>query len=767
MVYYGLAVVGGIALFQLVPRMPHPLFYAALLPIALLIRYGPRWRLVALCAVGFLWAMWRAGVILDQRLEPLRQGHVFSVTGIVDTPSIDFGRGQKFNIKVHNVVDAGGVTVRLARVKLTWYQRHEILPAGSRCRLKVRLKTPHGKRNPGTFDREKWLFTERISATGYVVHHPANRCDGPPRQWTVDRIRGHIAAAIKKSLPAARQYAVIASLAVAERDGLTDEQWDVLRITGTAHLLAISGLHISLIAGIAFFAAHWGIGLFAPVNRCWPVQRPAALVALAAAVGYAALAGFPISTQRALVMLSVAMLCQFLRRPSISFEAYAMALVTVAILDPSALLTASFWLSFCAVGWLLFIHSTRPPTKSLPRLLLMHVYLALGLTPLLGALHQSVPLASPLANLIAVPVVTLAVVPLVLAGIVALPFDGSTAAALWRVSISIWDLLWSYLVWLAQTVGALALPSLPGPWAMGLATLGVAAFVVPVLRARWLVGSLLVATLALNIRTAPPASQFRVTVLDVGQGLAVVVETAHKVLIYDTGPAFGRFSSGADIIVPVLRARGIGAVDSLVLSHADLDHAGGWRGLAQEMPIEAIWVSPGHVLDVPTKTCSSGHYWVWDGVEFTFLSPRADATGSRNDLSCVLKISAPGGSILLSGDIEKRAEIQLVAHARAALATDILVAPHHGSTTSSSAAFIAAVDPSYVVFAAGYQNRFAFPRPQVVGRYLVRGIVPLITGVEGAIEFNISTSVERPRAFRRRHLRYWHTLEPAVPATDE
>jgi len=763
MYYHALAMVGGIALFQLSPRLPHPALYLGFIPIAVVLWRSPRWRAVALCGVGFLWAMWRADLILDARLDQAQAGQVLSITGVVATRPIDFGLGKRFDFKAAEVTGARGARLPLVNLKLAWYERHRVVRAGSRCTLKVRLKIPYGTRNPGGFDREKWLFTERVSATGYVVQHPANHCAEPSTSWSLQRVRETIAARIRTSLPVPSQQGVIAGLAVADRDGLSDSQWQVLRTTGTAHLLAISGLHISLVAGIAFFAAHWGIGLVAPVNRRWPVQRPAALAALAAAGAYAALAGFPISTQRALVMLAAAMICQLWRRPSVSFDAYLLALVAVAVFDPTALLSAGFWLSFSAVGWLLFINSTQPPGKTLPRLLQLHVYLALGLTPLLGVLHQSVPLASPLANLVAVPVVTVVVVPLVIAGIAAIPFDAATAGALWRAAAWVWELLWSYLSWLAQVVGSFPLPSAPGNYAIGLALVGVMTFFVPLVRMRWLLGSLLIATLALEQRNAPELGQIRLTVVDVGQGLAVVVETTHKVLVYDTGAAFGRFSAGADILAPVLRSRGIAAVDRLILSHGDADHAGGWAGLAASLPIREIWVSPGHVLSVPTTECLAGQQWQWDGVEFSILYPLEFDAGSRNDRSCVLKIGARGGSVLLPGDIEARAESRLVRYASAELSADILIAPHHGSATSSTVPFVAAVDPAYVVFAAGYKNRFSFPRPEVVSGYLTRGVVPLTTGLEGAIEFTISDRVEAPRGFRRSHLRYWHHIEAPQP----
>jgi len=220
------------------------------------------------------------------------------------------------------------------------------------------------------------------------------------------------------------------------------------------------------------------------------------------------------------------------------------------------------------------------------------------------------------------------------------------------------------------------------------------------------------------------------------------------VLVYDTGPAFGQFSSGGDIIVPLLRARGIRRIDRLILSHSDSDHAGGWSGLAAALTVDETWVSPGHLLALPTVTCRTGQCWIWDGVEFEILSPTTNARGSRNDLSCVLKITAPGGSVPLPGDIERATEARLVAGLSPRLAADILIAPHHGSATSSSGPFVRAVAPRLVLFAAAYNNRFDFPRSQVVTRYLESGADLLMTGIEGAIEINIAERLEIPRSYR-------------------
>ena len=246
------------------------------------------------------------------------------------------------------------------------------------------------------------------------------------------------------------------------------------------------------------------------------------------------------------------------------------------------------------------------------------------------------------------------------------------------------------------------------------------------------------------------------TVLDVGQGLAIVVETAAHVLVYDTGDAYGTYSAGTDVLAPYLRARGITRVDRVVLSHADRDHAGGWVALSEIVPVRDTIVSPGHALPIPVTVCRAGHRWQRDGVVFQFLSPQAGSRGSRNNQSCVLKIDAPGGSILLPGDIEAPREAYLLATAREHLSADVLVAPHHGSISSSSVAFVAAVDPRFVVFAADYLNRFGFPHPTVSARYAAHGAQTFTTGYRGALTFTVREDVVAHRAYRAAHRRYWH-----------
>jgi len=753
--YYAFALVAGIAAFQFVPALPPRSFYLALPPLlVLLCRSGPV-RLGALCAIGFLWAMWRADMFLALRLSPQHSGQLVRLTGTVTGPPVDFGAGFRFDVDASKTYDLRGQALALPRLRLTWYAHGPYPQAGARCALIVRLKPPGGVQNDGGFDREKWLFRERIAATGTVVPHRSNRCRPDSGIGSLNLLRGSVAARITDALAALPHGGVIAALAVADRSAVDDAEWATLRATGTAHLLAISGLHIALVAGGTFVPAHWTIGLLAPVNRRWPVQRPAALAAFGAAVTYAALAGFPVSTQRAVVMVAVVLLMLSLRRRAFSTDALGMAMATVAVLDPFTLLGSGFWLSFGAVAWLVLLNLSHAPAAMPARLLRMHVCLAVGLAPLLGVLYQSLPLGSPLANLVAVPVVTLTIVPLVLSGVLVLPISTAWADVLWRFALEIWTLLWTYLSWLADALPPLALPTAPTPLATALALAGVCVVFVPVLRWRWLLGAVLLAALGVGQRQELPAGHLRVTVLDVGQGLAVVAETAKRVLVYDTGPGSGDYSAGTAIVAPFLRARGIHAIDTLILSHADNDHAGGWPGLAAAVPVATLMLSPGHDTPAPAARCRAGARWTWDDVAFEILYPLPTTRGTGNDLSCVVKISTAAGSVLLPGDIERRGENALIAHAARQVRADVLIAPHHGSETSSSARFIDAVAPRYVIFAAGASNRFGFPRPAVVRAYERAGAGGYVTGEEGAIELLISDTIETPRSFRRTHPRYW------------
>jgi competence protein ComEC len=753
--YYYLCFGCGIGLFQLMPHVPSSALYSALCPLLLSAWKNPRSRFVVLLGTGFLWAMFRAGLALGSRLPTHLAGQVLTVRGAVAQLSVSNQRASRFDLTNIDASTYRGQAVRLAKLKLAWYGAEAPLKVGAICSLKVRLRLPLGTHNPGVFDREKWLFAERVSALGHVIDHPGNVCDEELPSWHPSQIRDAVKNKIAHALAGSEQRAIILALGVADRSALSDEHWRVLAATGTAHLFAISGLHISLVAAAALLLSHWMIGVISPLARLWPVQRPAIIVAICAAGAYAALAGFPISAQRALIMLVVALGSLFLRRRAISLDSYCMAFALVAAIDPLSLLSASFWLSFCAVGWLLLITTTRAEPSGLLRLIRLHLFLALGLTPLLGVLHQSIPCASPLANLIAVPVVAIAIVPLVILGIAVSPFSIDAAALIWKIAASVWQPLWLFLQWLAANVAPIELAARPSWLAAAMAFVGVGLVLIPVLRTRWVAAGVLLAAIASARQPDLGLGELRVTVLDVGQGLATVIQTAEHVLVYDTGPSFGDYSACASIVAPFLHTRGVEQIDRIVISHADSDHAGGWGGLVGVVPARDFVVSPAHDFPLAHTDCEDGRSWNWDGVHFAFLYPAKGSVGSKNDLSCVLLISAPGGRILLPGDIERGAEIKLLNAYRDALSVDIVIAPHHGSSTSSTLQFIAAANPSYVVFATGFANRFDFPHREIVSRYLKSRAIVLNTGTDGAVEFDINQRVSKPQTSRSTNQRYW------------
>lgn len=753
------ALVAGMATLHCLPQLPPTYTVTAGALVVPLCLCSRRVRVLGFFIAGFAWAMWRAELVLEQRIAPADAGRVATVSGRIAAAPTDFGVGIRFQLEAAALRTLDSRKLAPRRILVNWYANPGNPGAGAECELKVRLGEPHGARNAGGFDRETWLFRQRIGATASVIPHPGNSCVATTVS-AMRRARAVIRDRLSTHPGEASGRNVIAALAIADRGGLDDATWAILRDTGTAHLLAISGLHISLVAGATFLAVRLIIGLVAPAGRRWPAQHPAAVAALVVATAYATLAGFPISAERSLAMLGVAMLAILLRRPAVTADNYALAMALVAVVDPLVLLGMGFWLSFTAVACLLLIDLSRRRGSTFLRVLRLHAALALGMTPLLALLYASVPLASPIANLVAVPVVTFLIVPCALAGAALAPLMPAGADLLWHAGIQAWSWLYAWLCWLDAVIPALALPAAPSPATIGYAVLGVLLAFVPIVPWARTLGVALCSVLVIPPVTDLSRGELRLTVLDVGQGLAVVAETAHHVLVYDTGPGRGRFSSGAAVIAPYLGVRGRRRIDRLIVSHGDNDHAGGWPGLAAAVPIDETMLSPGHGGEHDAVRCRHGMHWTWDDVSFRVLHPRGDYRGSDNDRSCVVQIIARGGRILLPGDIENAAETALVRAFREHLRADVLIAPHHGSSTSSSPGFLAAVAPRFAIFAAGRRNRFGFPHPEVTNAYRAAGIETWTTGRAGALTITIRDRVAPPRSYRAGHARYWHLPVP-------
>jgi competence protein ComEC len=492
-----------------------------------------------------------------------------------------------------------------------------------------------------------------------------------------------------------------------------------------------------------------------------------------AAFAYVLLAGFEIPAQRTLYMLTVAAIGLWLGRPGSASVVWLWALAVVLAWDPWATLTPGFWLSFGAVGLLLYIGVGRIGGASKWReAIRAQSAITLGLIPLMLVLFQQISIVSPLANAVAIPVVTFIVVPLTLASI-GVPWDVLLIIAHQTFA---WVAL--LLEWLSTMPAAVWQQHAPGIFAAVAGMLGVLWLLAPRGVPGRSLGLIWLAPLFIIVPVLPAMGAFRVTVLDVGQGLAVLVQTHAHSLLYDTGPRFSETAdAGNRIIAPLLRANGVARLDGMVVSHQDNDHSGGALSLLQTVPVE--WVASSLKTDHPIVRaraergeaawrCLAGQQWTWDGVEFAMLHP-VDANYvnpklKSNDLSCVLRVSNAAGSALLTGDIEARTESDLIRREPTRLRSDVLVVPHHGSRTSSTSAFIASVRPEVAAFTPGYRNRFNHPRPEIVERYVAAGVRNYRTDYDGALTFTFDEGASHvPRRERAHDARYWWD----VPAEGE
>ncbi len=743
-------------------ELPDTLWLQFLPLVLLLALINPRVRAPAAFVAGFLWALFRADCILSVSLPPSLEGKDLLAIGVVETVPATNERGVRFQFRIEQLTHAGEQVPGPERVRLSWYDPTSRISAGDRWLLTVRLKRPHGLSNPGGFDYERWLFQRGIQATGYIRNAAQNRRLGNSGAYLLARLRQRIAGIITTVLADSPAAGIVTALAVGVRDSVDDSQWQVLRLTGTGHLMAISGLHIGLVSGLSFFLTRrlWSLSSRATLRLAAP--RAAALVAILAAAAYASLAGFALPTQRALIMVAGFMAALFLRRAIAPGRGLMWALMAVLVADPLSVLSAGFWLSFAAVAVILLGMSGRlraaGPWWRWGR---VHWLVAVGLLPLTLAFFGENPLLSPLANLVAVPWMGVVVVPLILSGILFIVPLPAVGEGLLLAAAKAIEWLWPVLAWLADRDLTVHAPSVDDPLRVLAAGVGVVLLLLPRgFPGRWL-GFLWLAPLVLVSPGRPPTNGLWVTILDVGQGLATVVQTHKHVLVYDTGPRHSaRFDAGKAVVVPFLRTQGLHRVDTLVVSHGDNDHAGGVLSLLQEVPVDLLLTSARGRW--PTAVpCLAGRTWHWDGVDFHVLHPQEQARSDNNNRSCVLRIVSPGGSVLLPGDIEAGMERRLVRRYGEELAADVLIAPHHGSSTSSIASFLDAVAPEQAVFAVGYRNRWGFPAEAVKARYRERAVDTHNTALHGAVKVSIDPSREAFTSSRHRTAtaRFWNWQE--------
>ncbi|MBI5921716.1 MAG: DNA internalization-related competence protein ComEC/Rec2 [Betaproteobacteria bacterium] len=725
--------------------------------------------------LGIAWAGALAQYRLADALATIDEGRDLRLVGVISSMPQRFENGVRFEFRVEQA------EVRVPEhISLAWYQgwRREIdeteevelhaappLHAGERWQLTARLKRPHGNMNPAGFDYEAWLLEAGIRATGYVRTVPENRrldefVLNPAN--LIEKLREDIRERFYRILPEQPYAGVLVALAVGDQRAIDSELWQLFSRTGITHLMSISGLHVTLFASLVYALLNWLWRRSPMLPLVIPAQRAAVAGGFIAALLYCLIAGFAVPAQRTLYMLAVVVVALWMQRAVVPSRVLALALLAVLLVDPWAVLAAGFWLSFGAVGLLFYVGSGRLGAAHWLREWGRTQWaVTLGSLPALLLLFQQFSLVSPLANALAIPVVGFVVTPLVLAAAVLPPLGFLLYPA---HLITTW--LMSFIEWLAELPWAVWQQHAPPTWAWLTGLLGCVWLLLPRgFPARWL-GLMALLPLLLVPPLRPAVGEAKLVVLDVGQGLAMHIQTASHDLLYDTGPLYSpEANSGNRVIAPYLRALGVARLDGLVVTHQDTDHSGGAEAVLDAVAVDWLMSSLAYehglsAMPVRTLPCSAGQAWEWDGVRFEVLHPLREqyAAPSRktNDMSCVLMVSNSHGKVLLTSDIEAISEKALLERAAGKLRADLMIVPHHGSRTSSTPAFIRAVGATQVIFPVGYRNHFGHPKPDVVERYRQSGARMHRTDMDGALTVSLTASGVNVAAEREERRRYWH-----------
>ena len=775
MLRLGMAWLAGVCLaFLVLPPPPDPYLFAAILAIAALTAWAIRGRLMGVALLGAAIALCLAGIRLEQRMPDSAGRMDRIVTGVID----DFPRAGdgtcRFRVRVGGTADPGP---RLERVLVTWYECREPPRAGETWRFKVRLRAPRGLFNPGGFDFEQWAFRESLSATGYVRDELAPQrlagCEAGPRLLCA---RAGLVERLRTWLDGHPGLPYVIALTTGARHLLADGDWEALRRTGTAHLFAISGLHVGVVAWFAWLVGA-GLGRIAQhFARGIPARHAAAGISFLAALSYAALAGFAVSTLRSLAMITAVLVFTQIRRHGGFGAALGAALLVVLVPDPFAVLSPGFWLSFGAVALLaLSVPGLREPVSGsggrgtstassrVRRLAVAQWRISLGLAPLVLVFFGEVSVIGAAINLIAIPLFSLLIVPGLLAALlmtVVWPAGGVfllhqgaglLAAVMAMLSqLSVFDMA----AWTPPDFGFL--PAV-------LAVAGVVWLLAPrPAPARW-AAPLLLLPAVLGLVRNPDQADLAVTVLDVGQGLAVLVQAPEYNLLYDAGPRYTSSDAGDSVVLPALGSLGVRRLHALVVSHGDSDHAGGAASVLRAHPdAELIAPAPYGLEPERYRRCVTGEQWTAGAVRFRALNPDPGAGSRGNDDSCVLVVEAPGVRVLLPGDLESSGESRLVGRALDG-PFDLVLSPHHGSSSSSSHRFVQAVRARLVAHSTGFFNRWGFPRDTVVARWARTGARQWDTGASGALRFESSggSPLELATEWRRDRARLWTYPPPA------
>lgn len=793
MVVFALGFVLGAFCLQQMPVLPDLIWSLLVLPFICINLYlrnaqfryialirQPLWLLVAVM-LGFFWAAAVASFRLADALPANWQNKPIELVGVVASVPTQTEQGTRFNFTVERVVTKDAVVPK--HISLSVYHKRDYLTQvptdsqfldyqpGQRWQLTAKLKRPHSVQNPHGFDFESWSLAENIRATGSVKGKPAmlDAFVWQP-QYVVEHVRQLVKLRIAKVLADKPYSGVIQALVMGDDSQIAVQDWQLFLRTGITHLMSISGLHITMLSGLMFVLVNFVWRRIPHLANQIPTRKAATFAAVITALAYGLIAGFSVPTQRTLYMLMVFGAALWSGRRFAIAQVLALALFIVVLIDPWAVISAGFWLSFGAVALLSFAMGARLAQPHWLKIALRTQWaVTIGMLPLLLILFHQASIISPLANAVAIPLISFFVTPLALLGSF-LPIDWPLHLAYYLLDYCV-----VFLRWLNQLPVAVWQQHAPALWTLAPALLGVVWMLLP--RGwpmRWL-GVFGLLPMLLMQPDRPMLGDMKVTVLDVGQGLSVVAQTAQHTLLYDAGAKFNQQSdAGSRIVVPFLQGEGVQKLDGFIVTHDDNDHSGGMASVLALMPVDWFASSMPDTSLIPTNTeqmkCYAGQSWHWDGVDFEVLHPSLQdyeySEIKDNDRSCVLKVTSASGSLLLTGDIERRAESALLATYQdqdsAVLKSDVMVVPHHGSKTSSAPDFIEAVAPSVAIFTVGYLNRFRHPRPEVVTRYQAIDTKVLRSDYHGAVTLNFHKTQSSPQievnAWRNQQKRYWHAV---------
>lgn len=697
-------------------------------------------------SLGFFWACIQAKPRINPNIEVFNPQN--TIKGVVQNVLYQATNTIRFEFRVTELCDSAQLCTKInASVRLYWTKPKYNLHHGDELAIQAKLKPPYDLSNPGTQSKTKQYFLNNLIANGKVLQIARIKAN------LKISLRDKLEHNLNTSLDNSAYKGIVTALVIGKQSEISTKQWQTFRATGTSHLMAISGLHIGLVAGLFYLLAFKGW-----VRSKWVAQMPAQniapIFAIIGALFYANLAGWSIPTQRACIMITVMMLGVMLRQPILRGSVLCAAALIILIVDPFAIFRAGFWLSFSAVGLLMLSIKMHPNAKRIKRWLYPQVYLFVGMMPLTLFWFEQASIISPFANLIAIPWMSFIVVPCALVG--ALLSFSAVGQMILQCSVFFLNCLMCLLDFLADYFPVV---NLYVPWpVLLLVSLGCILCCLPKNSALKKIGLICFVPLFLPSNNALEEGQFKCHILDVGQGTSLILQTRNHLVIYDFGAKlYSGFDAGAQVLNPYLRRLRIKKIDLAIISHHDNDHEGGFKAVRDNHKIESTMSSSHTKAQQFDILCRNGMRWDYDGVRFEILHPE-NLLKKKNNQSCVLKVSTHNQSLLIPGDIEAVVENELVKSYADKLKADILLVPHHGSKTSSSESFIQSVMPKVAIITVGFNNRYQLPKQEVVERYKAYKIEVLNTYQTGAIQLLFNDKPISISKWRVLHQSLWNNL---------